>query len=542
MSKPPTPYESAVLQWIGKVTGAKMENDIWASLKSGVVLCQLVNCIKPGTIARSEAKLLPMIEMENIQLYLTALWGMGVPSIDLFITSDLYRGENLGAVLQSVQALSVVAVGIGWKGPEFPASPEKPKSGIKKSRSAASMSSMLDQQNADLRVDQLKAQIGRLEEQNCVVQQQLAEERANVAKLQEIINELKRKDRQTLQLTESAKQKELEVMRAEIVTLHAQVKDLKQAAEKHASEAQREMNKLQLKEFEVGDLKETVENLRNSLRDIREEEDEGDDDEEYVVEVKTFSGHSALKPATSEKKVTMPAPPPKAQTSQQSQQDAARGSELVIAGEANWKYDPWHKKKTLRQSRIAKMKAKKSFATVELKLTDEHDDDDEGEPTQEASKPKPHVSIQKNVLYIIRVVCVNVWSFFLNLFLKVVAHQRAPSLDTKPTGARPPPSIPQCTIAGCTKYRVVGKQHCSDHCVSQLNISASTRPSTIASGTPSLSAATTTTSSFLGKVGVPSPTAAEAQDMTQDGQFYFRAEARIRRDDVDGHPRLHSLW
>lgn len=462
-----------------------MENSVWASLKSGVVLCQLVNCIKPGTIVRSEAKLLPMIEMENIQLYLTALWGMGVPSLDLFITSDLYRGENIGAVLRSVQALAVVAVGIGWKGPEFPVNPEKPKPGMKKSRSLASMSVSMDQNANDSKLEQLKSQIGRLEEQNCVLQQQLTGERANVAKLQEVINELKRKDRQTIQLSEAAKQKEVEAMRAEIVTLHAQVKELKQAADKHASEAQRDMNKLQLKEFEVGDLKETVEHLRNSLRDIREEDSDcEEDEEEYVVEVKTFSGNSALKPASKPTAtVAAPAPPPP-KTQERDRSPSARATEpLVIAGEANWKYDPRQKMKTLRQARLAKMKKKKSFATVELKLTDEHDDDEEGDP-QDSSKPK-----------------------------LLTSHQRTPSLDIKPTAARPPPSIPQCSIVGCTKYRVVGKQHCADHCASQLNTVASTRPSTTV---------TFSTTSTVSTAPVKGDNNNNNQDM--DGQFYFRAE------------------
>ena len=46
------------------------------------LICRLVNVIHPGIVKNNN--------MENIGFYLKACWTLGVPSGELFVTSDLY--------------------------------------------------------------------------------------------------------------------------------------------------------------------------------------------------------------------------------------------------------------------------------------------------------------------------------------------------------------------------------------------------------------------------------------------------------------------
>ena len=73
-------YEIRVAKWIEEAVGEPLAdvNDLWVSLKSGVVLCELINAIVPGTIKKyARTNLLPLMEMDNIQLYLKACWNLG---------------------------------------------------------------------------------------------------------------------------------------------------------------------------------------------------------------------------------------------------------------------------------------------------------------------------------------------------------------------------------------------------------------------------------------------------------------------------------
>jgi hypothetical protein len=47
-------WELQVAKWVEKAAGEPLldVNDLWISLRSGIVLCNLINKIKPGTIPR----------------------------------------------------------------------------------------------------------------------------------------------------------------------------------------------------------------------------------------------------------------------------------------------------------------------------------------------------------------------------------------------------------------------------------------------------------------------------------------------------------
>jgi len=97
--------EDAVLDWIELLTGDEVD-DLYISLRSGEVLCQLLNVIYPGTIAKYNKKNIPALHRENIQKYLQACEKLGIPKHELFIVSDLYDRKGLPAVLTNLFALA----------------------------------------------------------------------------------------------------------------------------------------------------------------------------------------------------------------------------------------------------------------------------------------------------------------------------------------------------------------------------------------------------------------------------------------------------
>ena len=94
-----------------------VKEDLWASLKNGVVLCNLLNAIKPGAVSNFHVtKLVPLKEMENIQLYLKACSALGISSSSLFATSDLFKAKSMPSVLANIYAVNLLAPSLGFKG------------------------------------------------------------------------------------------------------------------------------------------------------------------------------------------------------------------------------------------------------------------------------------------------------------------------------------------------------------------------------------------------------------------------------------------
>jgi hypothetical protein len=109
------------LQWIGEVIGRNeiSTSDFQAVLKSGEVLCTLVNKLWPGSIKAISKSNAPFVQRENITSYLGACRQAGLKEIELFVTADLFEGNNLLAVLDNICAVAHIAKVKGWKGPQL---------------------------------------------------------------------------------------------------------------------------------------------------------------------------------------------------------------------------------------------------------------------------------------------------------------------------------------------------------------------------------------------------------------------------------------
>lgn len=109
--------EQAMVEWVAMVTGLELGGNGGATprsalaLKDGVALCELLNKIEPGSVARIPfAKpRTPFNELENLNEYLRACAALGVPDAVLFPPGALHQGANLDAVVRHLQYMFEVA-------------------------------------------------------------------------------------------------------------------------------------------------------------------------------------------------------------------------------------------------------------------------------------------------------------------------------------------------------------------------------------------------------------------------------------------------
>jgi len=116
------PLEQEAADWIEAVTGENQPADLKFShwLKSGTVLCNLVNKLKPGTIPKVNKMKMPFAHMENINGFIQACTVLSVPGSDLFMTVDLYEEKNLNQVITCIHSLGRASRRIpGYTGPNL---------------------------------------------------------------------------------------------------------------------------------------------------------------------------------------------------------------------------------------------------------------------------------------------------------------------------------------------------------------------------------------------------------------------------------------
>jgi transgelin len=95
---------------------AKSNESLQEYLKNGQVLCTLINKLKPNSVPRVSKLPGPFKDRERITLYLNACKAYGLRETDLFVTQDLYEGDNLSVVVDNLFSLSGHAQKLGWKG------------------------------------------------------------------------------------------------------------------------------------------------------------------------------------------------------------------------------------------------------------------------------------------------------------------------------------------------------------------------------------------------------------------------------------------
>ncbi|KAK0082413.1 hypothetical protein PV325_010422, partial [Microctonus aethiopoides] len=98
--------EAEVLAWIEAVLGEKLpKGDYEDILKDGVVLCQLINKLAPGSVKKIQTKGTNFQLMENVQRFQAAIKNYGVPQEEIFQTADLFERRNIPQVTLCLYSL-----------------------------------------------------------------------------------------------------------------------------------------------------------------------------------------------------------------------------------------------------------------------------------------------------------------------------------------------------------------------------------------------------------------------------------------------------
>lgn len=120
-------HAAECLEWIAAITGKDVDTsgnaeNFYEQLKNGVLLCEVINALKPGQIKKIQTSSMAFKCMENINNFVDGAKALGVPSQETFQTVDLWEKQNLNSVVICIQSL-------GRKGSQF----GKPSIGPKES-------------------------------------------------------------------------------------------------------------------------------------------------------------------------------------------------------------------------------------------------------------------------------------------------------------------------------------------------------------------------------------------------------------------------
>jgi transgelin len=99
--------EAEAQEWIEEVLGAKFPpNEKYEdALKDGVILCKLINKLKPGLVPKINTTGASFKLMENINMFQKALKDYGVADLDVFQTVDLWEQKDISQVTNTIFAL-----------------------------------------------------------------------------------------------------------------------------------------------------------------------------------------------------------------------------------------------------------------------------------------------------------------------------------------------------------------------------------------------------------------------------------------------------
>jgi len=99
--------EKEAQEWIEVVLGQKFPpgESYEDALKDGIILCKLMNKLKPGSVSKINTTGASFKMMENINVFQKALKDYGVADIDVFQTVDLWEQKDISQVTMTLFAL-----------------------------------------------------------------------------------------------------------------------------------------------------------------------------------------------------------------------------------------------------------------------------------------------------------------------------------------------------------------------------------------------------------------------------------------------------
>ncbi|NWH55633.1 CNN1 protein, partial [Fregata magnificens] len=113
--------ERELRAWIEGTTGRRIGDSFMDGLKDGVILCELINKLQPGSVQKVNEPVQNWHKLENIGNFLRAITRYGVKPHDIFEANDLFENTNHTQVQSTLIALASQAktkgnnVGLGVK-------------------------------------------------------------------------------------------------------------------------------------------------------------------------------------------------------------------------------------------------------------------------------------------------------------------------------------------------------------------------------------------------------------------------------------------
>ncbi|KAF7237121.1 Calponin-2 [Varanus komodoensis] len=101
--------EAELQVWIESITGKEIGPDFQKGLKDGVILCELINKLQPGSVKKIHVSALNWHQLENLSNFIKATLNYGLKPVDLFEANDLYENGNMTQVQVCLLALAGMA-------------------------------------------------------------------------------------------------------------------------------------------------------------------------------------------------------------------------------------------------------------------------------------------------------------------------------------------------------------------------------------------------------------------------------------------------
>ncbi|XP_065715252.1 calponin-1 isoform X1 [Patagioenas fasciata] len=98
--------ERALRTWIEGTTGRRLGDNFMDGLKDGVILCELINKLQPGSVQKVNDPVQNWHKLENIGNFLRAIKRYGVKPHDIFEANDLFENTNHTQVQSTLMALA----------------------------------------------------------------------------------------------------------------------------------------------------------------------------------------------------------------------------------------------------------------------------------------------------------------------------------------------------------------------------------------------------------------------------------------------------
>ncbi|KAK1799249.1 hypothetical protein P4O66_007491 [Electrophorus voltai] len=101
--------EEELRLWIQDVTGRKVPDSFMEGLKDGVILCELINTLQPGSVKKINNSTQNWHQLENIGNFVRAIQEYGLKPHDIFEANDLFENVNHTQVQSTLIALAGMA-------------------------------------------------------------------------------------------------------------------------------------------------------------------------------------------------------------------------------------------------------------------------------------------------------------------------------------------------------------------------------------------------------------------------------------------------